>query len=148
MVQRPMDLVALIERNADDLTRSWLRIVRSHPGTPTYHRHDEQELYQRAYRVYSQLGKWISRQTTKKDIAAQYTALGAERRREGFEISEIIHALLVARRVLWFKVQAEGFLDTALDLNRALDLYNRVLLFFDRATYFAAVGYEQERHRT
>ena len=67
--------------------------------------------------------------------------------REGFALSEVIQALLVIRRVLWFKVQSDGFLDTALDLNMALALYNRVLLFFDRAIYFTSLGYEKAQAR-
>jgi hypothetical protein len=54
----------------------------------------------------------------------------------------VIQALLITRRVLWFKVLEDGLLDTALDLHLALDLYNRVLLFFDRATYYLARGFE------
>jgi hypothetical protein len=31
-----------------------------------------------------------------------------------------------------------------LDLYQAMDLHNRVVLFFDRAIYFAAVGHEEQ----
>jgi hypothetical protein len=48
------------------------------------------------------------------------------------------------RRLLWAKVQAAGLLDTALDLYQAMDLQHRVLIFFDRAIYHAAVGYEEK----
>ena len=41
------------------------------------------------------------------------------------------------------KIQAAGVLDTALDLYQAMDLQHRVLVFFDRAIYYAAVGYEE-----
>jgi hypothetical protein len=37
----------------------------------------------------------------------------------------------------------EGFLDTALDMYKALELNNRVILFFDRAILYTAVGYEK-----
>lgn len=43
----------------------------------------------------------------------------------------------------WLKVLAEGLLDTVLDLNQALELSNRVVLFFDRAIYYTTVGYEK-----
>jgi len=137
------NLVDLIERNADELTHRWLELVRTHPATPSYAAHDERELFESAFKVYSQLGKWLSRTTTEEEIAHYYTALGERRRCQGFALSEVIQALLITRRVLWFKVLADGFLDTALDLHLALELYNRVMLFFDRATYFLAVGYER-----
>lgn len=136
-------LVSLIENSADSLTRKWIRLIKSHPGTPTYKTYDEQELYDRAFEVYSQLGKWLSHDTTKSDIAKQYTALGARRKKEGFKSSEVIQALTITRRVLWFKILEDGFLDTALDLRSAIDLNNSVVQFFDRAIFFATVGYEQ-----
>ncbi len=136
-------LVNLIEKNADGLSRKWLALVKAHPGTRTYHTYDEKELYDRAYRVYSQLGRWLSRETTKEQIAEKYAALGAQRREEGFQISEVIMALTITRRVLWFEILESGFLDTALDLHMAIDLHNRVVHFFDQAIHFAAAGYER-----
>jgi hypothetical protein len=138
-------LVELIERSADQLTTKWLEDVRKRPETPTYHTFDPDRLYRRAHLVYSQLGKWISYETSKEDIAAYYTALGAQRRREGFALSEVIQALILTRRYIWLKVLSDGFLDTALDLHKAMELNNRVILFFDRAIYYTAVGYEKEK---
>jgi hypothetical protein len=135
-------LVGLVERNADQLARRWMEVVRKHPGTPTYHDYDESKLHQRAFSVYSQFGKWLSAATTTEEIEKIYTALGAQRREEGFALSELLQALIITRRVLWIKIESEGLLDTALDLNLALQLSNQTILFFDRAMIFAAKGYE------
>ena len=136
-------LVGLIESNADVLSRRWVDLVRNHPGTPTYRSYDEEKLYDRAFRVFSQLGKWLSRDTTKADIAKKYNALGSQRRQEGFKISEVIQALTITRRVLWFKVLQDGLLDNALDLRSAIDLNNQVVQFFDRAIFFTITGFEE-----
>ena len=136
-------LIQLIEKNADQLTKSWLSDVQKHPSTKTYHAYDEKKLYKRAFDVYSRLGKWLSKETTVENIAEHYTALGRQRREEGFAFSEVFEALIITRRHIWFKVLSEGFLDTALDLHNAMDLYNRVILFFDRAIYYTALGYEK-----
>lgn len=135
-------LIKLIEDHADELTRKWLKIVRSHPDTPTYHTYDENKLYERAFSVYGQLSKWLSANTTKGEVEHLYTELGAQRRREGFSLSEVLQALIVTRRVLWFKVESDGLMDTAIDLNLGLQLNNHVVLFFDRAMFFIAQGYE------
>jgi hypothetical protein len=135
-------LVDLIERNADPLTRRWIEIVRTHESTPTYHTYDEGKLYERAFSVYSQLGRWISAETTKEEKKTIYTALGKQRYQEGFRLSEVLQALIITRRVLWSKIQSEGFLDTALDLNQALELSNHIILFFDRAMVYATQGFE------
>ena len=136
-------LIKLIERDADQLTKNWLNNVQNHPTTPTYHTYDKKKLYQRAFRVYSHLGKWISRETSKEDIAKDYTALGQQRRKEGFALSEVIQALIITRRHVWLKVLSDGFLDTVLDHHQALELNNRVVLFFDRAIFFTSLGYEK-----
>jgi len=119
-----------------------MELVRKHPGTPTYHDYDEAKLYERAFSVYSQFGKWLSASTTTEQIQEIYTALGTQRRKEGFALSELLQALIITRRVLWSRIESDGLLDTALDLNLALQLSNQTILFFDRAMIFAAKGYE------
>jgi uncharacterized protein (UPF0335 family) len=136
-------LIDLIEKNADELTGNWLSEIRKDSSLTTYHRFDNAMLYDRAYRVYSQLEKWVSYESTKEQIAADYTALGAERRKEGFALSEVIRAIILIRRTLWRKIMEEGFLDTAFDLYQAFELNHRVTLFFDRAIYYTVCGYER-----
>ncbi len=136
-------LVDLIENNAHELTTRCIDNLLEHEYTKTYCTYDGDKLYERVYTVYSQLGKWISRKTTKKEIAEHYTALGAQRKKEGFKLSEVIQSLIITRRHLWLKVLAEGFIDNVLELNQALALNNRVILFFDRAIYFTIKGYEE-----
>lgn len=135
-------LVNLIEQNAHELTMSYLRDIKQETRMPTYRSYDEAELYKRAHRVYSQLGRWISQDATPEETREYWTELGRQRRQEGFALSEIIRSLHLIRRHLWLKVQAEGLLDTALDLYQAMELHNRVMVFFDRAVYYAAVGFE------
>jgi hypothetical protein len=137
-------LVNLIEKNADELTQKWLQEVNSDPNLTTYRNYDNDKLYERAFAVYSHLGKWISTKTTQKEIEKTYRALGAQRYKEGFKLHELIQALITTRRVLWLKVEADGLLDTALDLKSAMELNSRVVVFFDRAIFFAAQGYEQK----
>ena len=136
-------LVEMIERNADELAGRWLKDVRTRPETPTYHAFDPDALLQRVALVYSQLGRWISRETTQEEVEAYYVSLGIRRRKEGFALSEVMWALVMTRRHIWHKVLSDGFLDTSLELNQALELNNRVVLFFDKAAYFLCKGYEK-----
>jgi hypothetical protein len=137
-------LVALIEQNADSLTKEWLADIKKHPDTPMYQKFDPKELYRRCFTVYSQLGKWLAYETPKQEIADYYMPMGKQRRKEGFNLSEVIMALILIRRRLWLKVVADGLLDTALELHRAMELNNRVVLYFDRAIFYTAVGYERK----
>ncbi len=133
-----------IGRNLDELADNWLRIVRNHPLTRSYRALDKEKARQVATTVYDQLQRWLAGGFTKGDIESSFTALGARRRAEGYGLSEVIRALTVTRRVLWFKVQSEGLLDQILEAEMALAVSNRVVLFFDRAIFFTTVGYERQ----
>ena len=138
-------LIEMIEHHADDLTKNWLREVKKDPSTPTYAKyHDENELTQRLFHVFNQLGKWIAKDASKDEIQKYWTDLGRQRRKEGFPLSEIVQSLFLIRRHLWQKVESEGLLDTAYDLYQAMELNHQVALFFDRAVYHAACGYESQ----
>ncbi len=137
-------LVDLIERNADELTRHYIEDAKRSLSLPTYGRYDEKELYKRVHRVYSQLGKWISQETSKDEIKSYWMDLGRCRREEGFPLPEVILSLNLLRRHLWLKVQTEGLLDTVLDLYQAMELHNRVVTFFDRAIYYTVCGYQEK----
>jgi len=134
-------LVDLIEKSASELTRAYLLDVKKQPNMPTYQAFPEQEVYDRAYLVFSQLGRWISYELESAEMKKYWLELGRKRREEGFALPEIFLSLCLLRKQLWNKIQAEGLLDNALDLYQALELYNRIVTFFDRALYYAIIGY-------
>jgi hypothetical protein len=136
-------LVALIENDADTLTKHWLSDVRANPSTPTYHIFNEEKLYKRAHLVYSQLSHWISRETSKEEIRNYYTKLGQERFKEGFALHEVVSAIVLLKRHLWIHILSDGQLSTAFELYQSLEMNNRVVLFFDRAIYYTIIGYEE-----
>ncbi len=136
-------LLDLIETNAEQLTEAWLADIKKRPETKTYHSYDHDELYRRCFSVYSQLNQWICEKTTKADVARHYSALGRQRFKEGFALSEVLQALILTRRHLWVLVRQRGLLDTALAMHQALNLSDRTILFFDRAAHAIAVGYEE-----
>jgi hypothetical protein len=135
-------LITLIENSADELTKKWMGIVRNHPDMPTYRNYDEGKLYERAFSVYSQVGKWLSDETTKEEIQDIYVTLGRERREEGFKLSELFLALVITRRVLWIMLPKGDLLEDVSSLYDGLDVTNHTILFFDRAMVYAARGYE------
>ena len=135
-------LISLIEKSADELTKKWISIVRTHPDMPTYRTYDEGMLYDRAFSVYSQLGKWLSDNTTKEEIQTIYFALGKQRKEENFKLSELLLALVITRRVLWLMLPKGDILEDVSNLYDGLDVTNHTILFFDRAMVYAAQGYE------
>ena len=78
-------------------------------------------------------------------MAEQYLMHGAQRRRQKFELSEVVQALILMRVHLWRKVLADGVLDTAHELNQAIELNIQIVRYFDRAIYFTIVGYMKKK---
>jgi hypothetical protein len=134
-------LVELIERDARELALAYLREVKKNPNMATYQSFPEKEVYDRTYAVYSQLGRWISYKLDSEEMKNHWIALGQKRRQEGFTLPEIFLSLCLERKQVWHKIQSEGLLDNALDLYQALELYDRLVTFFDRALYYAIIGY-------
>jgi len=140
--------VELIEKNAEKLAREWLKDIRKNVHTPTYHTFDEDRLFQRALGMYKNLGQWLNVQTPKEVTTRFYRQYGKERCEEGFPLPELIYSFILFRRHLWLFILHSGFLDTAYELLRGLELNNRVILFFDRALHSMILGYEDCRNRS
>ncbi len=138
-------LVELIEKHADKLARIWLDDIKQNARTPFFHTFREDLLYERAFEIYKYLGGWLSIQTPKEETAKYYKKMGMERCREGFPLPEVIYSFILFRRHLWLYVLHVGFLDNAYELRRALELNNRVVLFFDRAIFNITLGFEECR---
>lgn len=134
-------LVGLIENDAKKLAMNWLNDVCKNVELPSYHCFDKEKLFNRAYEVYGHLGKWIAWGTGREEVAEQYMAHGAQRRQQKFELAEVVQALILMRVHLWRKVLSEGLLDTAYELNQAIELNIQIVRYFDRAIYFTIVGY-------
>jgi len=136
-------LVELIERNADPLARQWLQDVTKNFHTPFSHTFNPDYLYERALNTYKRLGHWLRLETPREESARFYKKYGEDRYREGFPLPELIYSFILFRRHLWLYILHVGFLDSAYELLRALELNNRVILFFDRALYNMALGYDE-----
>jgi hypothetical protein len=137
-------LVHLIDSHSDELTLRWLKELRQHPDTFTYHHFPEEKLRERASDVYAQLSRWLQSESGREMLEGVYSKLGAERYREGFRLSEVVKALILMERNLWLFVLDQGFLESATELYQVLELYSQVLLFFNRAIYFTVKGFETE----
>jgi hypothetical protein len=134
----------MIEDHAEQLTAGLVGELQRHPRTSGYHRLAPLELHNRAFEVYRNLSKWVTR-GSESEIASTYTDLGRRRYREGIPLSEVIFALILTKDHLLEYVKTSGLSDSALDLYQELALVQVVAQFFDKAIYHAAQGFEQAR---
>jgi len=135
-------LVQVIEANAALISRLWIEDVTANRSTPGYHRVDRQRLFSRVHTILSQFGKWLGGGYDDRDIQAYYTDMGRERRREGFHLGEILSALSLIKKHLWEFALSRGMWQKTIDIYMALELDRRIVIFFDRASFYTARGYE------
>ena len=95
----------------------------------------------RAYEIYHNLSDWI---LTKKDIEIEerYIGLGVRRARQGVPFSQFLYAIHATKEHLWEFLRQEGL--EPKELFAEIDLLHSMERFFDRALYFASIGYETE----
>jgi len=134
-------LVVMIEDHAEQLTTGLTGALQRHPRTSGYHHLPASELHDRAYDVYRNLGKWVTR-GSEAEIEASYTELGGRRFREGILLSQVIFALVLTKDHLLDYVRTSGLADSALELYQEMELSRVVAQFFDRAIYHTVQGYE------
>ena len=136
-------LVQMIEDHAEQLTQSVIHDLQSNQRTPHYHRLTREELHERTYSVYRHLGHWLSLRTDDA-IEASYTELARVRFGEGVPLSEIVYALTLIKQHLREYIGYVGLMDSAVELHQERELRRLVGRFFDRAIYYAVLGYERQ----
>lgn len=120
--------------------------MRTSHTTPTYTRFDDKKSLERNKAVIRQFRNWLEGRMTNQQIREYYYRLGKERRAEGFILSELLSALSLTRKHFWEFALSQGIWNTTIDIYMALELERNMMLFFDRAAYHMAVGYEAAKH--
>jgi hypothetical protein len=138
-------LVRLIETNADKLADGALRLLQESEKTHNFAKGRTGEDFRKAVcEIYTHLGEWLMGKS-EADIARRYTEIGRQRAAQGVLLSELNWAIVIAREALWEFLKAEDNLERPTEVFGELKLLQLLEQFFDRAIYYAAVGYEQYR---
>ena len=136
-------LVNMIEEHAERLTQGVVQALRTDPRTPSYRKLAAHEDHARVFTVVSNLGTWLD---SDSDAATEnaYRGLGKRRFGEGVPLAEVVCALMLTEQTIRYFIQAEGWMDSALDLCQQVELYALISRFFQRAIYFTVLSYEAE----
>ena len=139
-----LELLQLIEDNADDLTNRISKDLLTRAETKGYRILSDKRLSERVYDVCSNLSSWLGKdKQTKGEIRRIYTELGRKRYREGIPLHEVVLAFMLIKSHLWLYLQEKNFFNSKYELSQALELNNNVVFFFDRVIYFVTMGYEE-----
>ena len=138
-------LVRLIEKHSEQLSRELSEKVWNSPRCSDLHKVPPEELEARTHEIYRNLSDWLL-DKTEAELEQRYTELGARRAEQGVAYSHFLWAIIATREHLRTFVQREGLSDSAMELHGELELLHLLGQFFNHALYYAAVGYERERH--
>jgi hypothetical protein len=139
-------LVRLIESHADTLAAGLERKVTSSDYVSTFRNIPAHELRERVYEIYRHLGDWLLGKN-QESIEQRYREIGARRASQKVPLPELIQAIVLTKENLWDFLKSEAVLDRAIEIMGELELLQMLEQFFDRAIYFAAVGYEEQVER-
>jgi hypothetical protein len=136
-------LVRLIESHADALASGLEERVKGSSQVSHFRDIPAHELKERVYEIYRHLGEWLLGKN-ELDIEHRYREIGARRARQKVPLSEVIQAIVLTKENLWDFLKSEAVMDRAVEIMGELELLQMLEMFFDRAIYFAVVGYEAE----
>jgi hypothetical protein len=147
-------LIELIQTHAEYLTREVLKDFATNPRTRHWGVVPSNELEQRVFRTYLNLGDWIG-DPREDAVQAEYEEWGRKRYRNRIPLSEIVYALILLKHHLSRYIRDHGLVEYSRDrqvpqeilpvhLYGIQELNYLVGEFFDKALYHLARGYEAE----
>lgn len=137
-------LIGLIESHAEQLTQSTIDRLRTSPRTRSYRTLSSDELHERVYSVYHDLGLWLLEKTDSA-IQSRYNELGEVRFSQSVPLQEILWAMVLTKNDLRNYLSAWAMADSAVELYRQRELDHLIGQFFDRAMVYTTEGYEHMR---
>lgn len=135
-------LVRLIESHSEALASSLLLKVQESERTHEFSKVSAEELRERVYEIYRHLGDWLLGKT-EFDIERRYLEIGARRAQQGVPLSQLIMVIVLTKENLWEFLRKESPLDRPVEVFGELEMLQLLEQFFDRAIFYAALGYEQ-----
>ena len=139
-------LVRLIESHADALAAGLEEKVQASLQVAHFRDVPAHELRERVYEIYRHLGEWLLGKN-ELDIEHRYREIGSRRAQQQVPLSEVVQAIVLTKENLWDFLKSEAVMDRAVEIMGELELLQMLEMFFDRAIYYAAVGYEEEAAR-
>jgi hypothetical protein len=135
-------LVRLIETHSDALAAGLLEKVQTSELTRSYRHVAPEELQQRVYEIYRHLGDWLLGKSA-FDIEQRYEEIGTRRVHQGVPISELIWVIILTKDNLFEFLKRENIMERPVEVFGELEMLQLLDQFFDRAIYYASVGYER-----
>jgi hypothetical protein len=135
-------LVRLIETHSEALAACLLDRVQNSEATPDYGNVPPEELKERVYDIYRHLGDWLITKD-ELDLEQRYLAIGARRALQSVPLSQVAWVITLTKENLWEFIKKEIAIERPVEVFGELEMLQMLDYFFDRAIYYAAIGYER-----
>jgi hypothetical protein len=137
-------LMDILTSKSEGIARIWVRKVRKASNLKRYNIMTDDELLAINCKLYKTLALWFEKEIDKNNIGAFFVELGKARREQGFPVSEVSFAILLAQRSVLEYITNESVLDTSMALYTVIDLTTQVADFFFLGSYYMMKGYLED----
>ncbi len=72
----------------------------------------------------------------------EFSIVGSQLKKHNVPLKDILSAIAISRKSIWVQVIEKNILHSPLEIYTALEINNRIILFYDKITYFLMKGYE------
>jgi hypothetical protein len=134
-------LVRLIEKHSEQLANGLTAKLLQLERTSEFRKIPPDELRRTTAELYHNLGEWLLKKT-EKDIERHFCSIAERRAADGISLPQFVWALIVSRNHLYQFLLGQAFTDSIFELYSELELQQLLNQFFERAMYYAVVGYE------
>jgi hypothetical protein len=135
-------LVRLIETHSDQLAAGLLGKLEACDKCPDFAKVPPEDFRDRVGGIYQHLGQWLLGKT-EADIESRYLEIGRRRAQQGVRLSQLIWAIALTKDNLMEFLQREAAQNTPAEVFGRVEVLQLLEEFFDRAMYYAALGFEQ-----
>lgn len=135
-------LVRLIETHSDGLAASLLKKVQNSEFTRDYRNVPREDLQERVHEVYRHLGDWLLGKS-EFDIKERYQEIGARRYTQHVPLNQLVWVIVLTKENLWEYLKNEAGMERPTEVFGELEMLQLLDQFFDRAIFYATLGYEE-----
>jgi succinate-acetate transporter protein len=130
-----------VDSYGEEIAQMWLQDLRGSAQTPSYGVVSDEELVNASEFALTQVAEYFDGKPSEHNIGEWFHKLGATRAAQGLPLPELLSAILLLKREVWMTARTHGVWESAMDLQRAVDLNRELGRYFDRAVYYATAGY-------
>jgi hypothetical protein len=146
-MRRPLAdrLIDLCIRNADQIAEHWYHALVSNSKTHAYKSMAKETCLRLATSIYKNLGKMYLAENPYQAVEQNLDVAGfvEDQFARGIPLKEIIYALILMRREIWFHSEQQSLFNVPEDMYELVVSVNRVLLLFDYTTYIVVAKYQE-----